>query len=642
MLKLKGTMLVFLVVGLMIIAPLLAAQGVSSKELLSPRLIALQKEIQAGNRAALESFWQDVAKQGTPLVEPIPSDAKHVWVTFLWRAKEEVKNVVVFSWFGYYQGRFEIARNQMAHLSGTDLWYKTYRVRNDARSSYRLSPNDSLVPLEEVKPEYRSRRMATLQLDPLNPHRQFYPRNEEWRDDTDLTRSVVELTAAPPQPWVRPQPGVPAGRVEPHRLKSEILGNERRVWVYTPAGYEPDAKPYHLLVLFDGWWYLRWMSTPTTLDNLTARAGLPPVVAVMVDEPSLKDRILDLGCYRPFNAFLEKELIPWVRQHYHVTSNPAETIVAGLSRGGLAAGCAALEHPEIFGNVLSQSGYFSWKSGPDENEEANDAEYGWLIRQYATRMKLPVQFYLDVGRFESDYDGLLFPNRHMRDVLQAQGYTMHYAEFSGGHDFACWQGTLADGLLALLGRQNGQRLDEKAAHRESAEEHQTMNRLPRPAPEMEKLSKMFVGIWSTSEKHEPWKIAPEGGTGKGSDTVRLGPGGMSLISDYKASDPMGKFAAHGVIWWDAKEQGYKSLECQNRSPAGCEVGGTWKWEGNDLVLHEEGIKEAWTDITTTSRTFYMDASTESGPIKRVMTIRYIKSGRTEASAKSSPEASKKP
>ncbi len=51
----------------------------------------------------------------------------------------------------------------------------------------------------------------------------------------------------------------------------------------------------------------------------------------------------------------------------------------------------------------------------------------------------------------------------------------------------------------------------------------------KPASEMERLRKMFVGRWRTSEKHEPGKIAPEGGTGNGSDTIRLGPGGMSLI-----------------------------------------------------------------------------------------------------------------
>ena len=40
----------------------------------SPRLAALQKELSTGNRAALESFWQEVAKQGAPLVEPIAGE----------------------------------------------------------------------------------------------------------------------------------------------------------------------------------------------------------------------------------------------------------------------------------------------------------------------------------------------------------------------------------------------------------------------------------------------------------------------------------------------------------------------------------------------------------------------------------------
>jgi enterochelin esterase-like enzyme len=37
-------------------------------------------------------------------------------------------------------------------------------------------------------------------------------------------------------------------------------------------------------------------------------------------------------------------------------------------------------------------------------------------------------------------------------VPRAKGYPVAYAELSGGHDYLYWQGTLADGLIALVGR----------------------------------------------------------------------------------------------------------------------------------------------------------------------------------------------
>ncbi len=43
-------------------------------------------------------------------------------------------------------------------------------------------------------------------------------------------------------------------------------------------------------------------------------------------------------------------------------------------------------------------------------------------------------------------------SRHMRDVLLAKGYEVHYREFVGGHDYLSWRGLLADGLIALLGK----------------------------------------------------------------------------------------------------------------------------------------------------------------------------------------------
>jgi enterochelin esterase family protein len=41
-------------------------------------------------------------------------------------------------------------------------------------------------------------------------------------------------------------------------------------------------------------------------------------------------------------------------------------------------------------------------------------------------------------------------------VLRAKGCEVHYTEVAGGHDYVWWRATLADGLLALLGRPAGE------------------------------------------------------------------------------------------------------------------------------------------------------------------------------------------
>ena len=67
----------------------------------------------------------------------------------------------------------------------------------------------------------------------------------------------------------------------------------------------------------------------------------------------------------------------------------------------------------------------------------------------AARPRLPIRFYVDVGRFDVYTSNNLRMNRHMRDVLTAKGYPLVYREYNSGHDFVAWRGTVADGLIAL-------------------------------------------------------------------------------------------------------------------------------------------------------------------------------------------------
>lgn len=410
------------------------------EDLQSPRLASLYATLKSGDAAALDAFWRDVAAMGTPLIESADDD-RDVLVTFLWRDDGGTAHIDVIGGVG--KGGGFAATYPMQRLAETDVWFRTDRVRADVRSTYALAPNNptAFAPLAE--------QMAHWHADPLNPRTFVFPDDATGQG---RARSVVEGPAVPPQPWGIAQPGAPAGKVRAHRLYSSILGNERDVWVYTPPGFSPDAVPDGLLILFDGWEYLHLVPTPTILDNLLAAHKIPPLVAVLIGNIDGKTRMRELMAYQPFGDFLTQELLPWVKDRYAIKPDSARTIVAGASAGGLTAAFVALRHPELFGNVLSQSGSFWWKPHEDE-------EFEWLAHQVVTSPPQQVRLYLEVGLLESG-PGLpggsqspaqIVANRHLRDVLRAKGYRIHYHEFNGGHEWICWRGSLADGLLALLG-----------------------------------------------------------------------------------------------------------------------------------------------------------------------------------------------
>jgi enterochelin esterase-like enzyme len=407
----------------------------------SPRIAALSHRLQKGGRAALAQFWEDARKAGTPFVEPLPGDKQNVLVTFLWRGTEDTRNVVIFS----QAGGLNPADNQMTHLPDSDVWYRSYVFRKDARFLYTLSPNDDLTPLNAPNLDWQ-KRFANVRTDPLNPKR--YPPAASATEKN--AQSVVELPNAPPQPWVAGRAGTPAGKVEELKIRSAILNNDRRLWVYLPAGYQATGKPYPLLLLFDGQSYLDLVPTPTILDNLIDGGKVPPSVVVLIDNPSPADRERELPCYKPFADFLAKELLTWIREKYSVTTDPMKTVIAGSSYGGLAATCAGMWYPGSFGNVLSQSASYWWK--PEE-----EAEYEWVKRQFAKSPKLPLRFFLAVGLLETlpkpGSTNQVEVNRRLRDTLRTKGYEVQYTEFDGAHEYINWQGTLADGLIALLGKE---------------------------------------------------------------------------------------------------------------------------------------------------------------------------------------------
>jgi enterochelin esterase-like enzyme len=332
----------------------------------SPRIQILRNEIASGQ--STETFWKEMADRGTPLVEPLGSDGKYHLVTFLWRARHETRNVVVL---GSFLDPVSIENLAMHRLGTSDVWHLTAKMPAGARFTYSLSPNDPMV-WDGARAEPRA---GTSQMDPLNPHRMLRAgRSCGAAASKYACINVAELPDAAPQPWTISKPATPKGRVERRSIDSKIQQITRQFSVYTPANYKADGRANSLLILFDGpfyvsndssgWYDQQSMQTLTTLNELVAAATIRPTVVLFVNNVGNR-RLVDLLANLDFADVVSTELVPWVRANYNVTTNPSLTAVGGYSAGGFAAAYTALRHPEVFGNVISQSGSFWW--APDHN-----------------------------------------------------------------------------------------------------------------------------------------------------------------------------------------------------------------------------------------------------------------------------------
>ena len=396
---------------------------------MGPRLKKLQQALVQGQ--STDAFWQQVQQQGTPLVEPW--EGGQLLVTFLWRDQGN-HNVRLF-------GSPSGDHNPLRKLGGSDVWWTSVVMDPRARLSYALAPD---VPKVANAAQQRRMILATLQRDPLNPHT-FPAQLATQAVDRFQGRSVLQLPQAPKQPWVQARSDVPQGTLTRHVVHSQILGNDRDVWTYVPAG----AEPQNLLVLFDAHAFVHDVPTPRILDNLMADGLLPNTAAVIVGNASPEARGQELPPNPKFAQFMAEELMPWVREQ-GLAQMARHTVVAGSSYGGLVSSYLGLMHPELFGNVLSMSGSYLWAP---QGEPA-----GWMQRAWQTLPSpMPhVRFYIDAGTFEKGRggrEGILETSRALGDILRERGLQVTQREWVSGHDYVQWQASLGCGLVALLAPQ---------------------------------------------------------------------------------------------------------------------------------------------------------------------------------------------
>jgi enterochelin esterase-like enzyme len=378
----------------------------------------------AGDPSAVQEFIAGRKGKG-PIVEDIKDDSKNVNVTFLYLGDENTDAVQVFG-----SSQAGVGGTRLQRFLRTPLFFGTETVPKDSRFSYGFAKTEKRL----VGPKGNIEVSDEIDgADPLNP-----------QGFNGI--SVLELPNAPPQPYIVSSDSVPHGKLAPVKLKSASLKEDRNLGVYTPPNYDA-VKAADLLIVFDGGTYdgggASLVPTPTILDNLIAAKKIGPTIAIFVNNMGQRSR--DLGGYPPFSDFIATELIPWARANYRIDSGPSHVVLAGSSRGGVAAAHCAFLHSDVVGNVLSQSGAYYVR-----NDTASAEDTGDIVVAYRQSILLPIKFYIEVGRF--DWSGpILGNNRELRDVLLVKGYSVNYHEFDGGHDYLWWRGSLADGLIALIG-----------------------------------------------------------------------------------------------------------------------------------------------------------------------------------------------
>lgn len=182
---------------------------------------------------------------------------------------------------------------------------------------------------------------------------------------------------------------VPQGEVRERRYFSKTTGQWRRIFVYTPPGYDSDtAVRYPVLYLQHGAGEDErgWPNQGRVgiiMDNLIAAGQARPMLVVMgngyaqrpgeADAPPAPGTAPDFR--RMFSALDDvfiKDLIPTIDSTYRTIPDRDHRALAGLSMGGFQAYMIGLNHTDTFGSIGGFSGAGGGFGGPIDIKTANN------------------------------------------------------------------------------------------------------------------------------------------------------------------------------------------------------------------------------------------------------------------------------
>ena len=241
---------------------------------------------------------------------------------------------------------------------------------------------------------------------------------------------------------------VPHGTVSRIWYDSPALGLERRMTVYSPAGYETSGKRYPVLYLLHGMGgdEEAWISlgrTAQILDNLIAQGKAKPMIVVMPNgnasqeaapgessrgmvPPTMQLPKTMEGSYE--QAF--PEIVKFIDKNYRTIKSKSGRAIAGLSMGGFHSLHISKQYPDMFNYI----GLFSAAIMP--NKEVSSLIYENMEEKLKVQFdKNPALYWIAIGKTDFLYKA----NEEYRKLLDEKGYKYTYYESDEGHIWKNWR-----------------------------------------------------------------------------------------------------------------------------------------------------------------------------------------------------------
>ena len=157
-------------------------------------------------------------------------------------------------------------------------------------------------------------------------------------------------------------------------IRSNVLTEDRSIFISKPDGYENGADRYPVLYLLDGETHFRYVSG--MVEFLAANDRIPKMLVVAIASGSFAQRTRDLtppssaeidnrfspgnGGADAFLSFLSNELIPFVEKTYR--TRPYR-LLAGHSFGGLFAIHTMMANQKLFNAYVAIDPSLNWNNG---------------------------------------------------------------------------------------------------------------------------------------------------------------------------------------------------------------------------------------------------------------------------------------